>query len=195
MGGLEEVYMDGCVIVGDLKGVESGRGPGVAVGGGAGGRQRGGGGSAGGPRPRALQKKAQPATRHTRVRRTGAARELPVPARGWEWLRGTAGAGRAGASVRAGGKADLHPPPMPSANRKRAAGESHSRPTTAWGVPRTPPAIGRLGGRSPVVVAWSSQSSPPVQKKHIGRVGGKPFWFFSAFFSCSAGHATTKAPI
>ena len=157
--------MDECVVVEGFKGVESGRGPGVAVGGGAGGRQRGGGGSAGGPRPRALQKKAQPATRHTRVRRTGAARELPVPARGWEWLRGTAGAGRAGASVRAGGKADLHPPPMPSANRKRAAGESHSRPTTAWGVPRTPSAIGRLEDRSPVVVAWSSQSSPPVQKK------------------------------
>ena len=158
-------------------------------------RQRGGGGSAGGPWPRALRKKAQPATRHTRVRRTGASRALPVPARGWEWLRGTAGDGRAGASVRAGGKADLHPPPMPSANRKRAAGESHSRPTTAWGVPRTPSAIGRLEDRSPVVVAWSSQSSPPVQKKHIGRVGGKQFWFFSAFFSCSAGHATTKAPI
>ena len=187
--------MDGCVIVGDLKGVESGRGPGVAVGGGAGGsaaRRRRFGGWSSAPR---LAKKAQPATRHTRVRRTGAARELPVPARGWEWLRGTAGAGRAGASVRAGGKADLHPPPMPSANRKRAAGESHSRPTTAWGVPRTPSAIGRLEDRSPVVVAWSSQSSPPVQKKHIGRVGGKPFWFFSAFFSCSAGHARTKAPI
>ena len=50
MGGLEEVYMDECVVVEGFKGVESGRGPGVAVGGGAGGRQRGGGGSAGGPR-------------------------------------------------------------------------------------------------------------------------------------------------
>ena len=154
--------MDGCVIVGDLKGVESGRGPGVAVGGGAGGRQRGGGGSAGGPRPRALQKKAQPATRHTRVRRTGAARELPVPARGWEWLRGTAGAGRAGASVRAGGKADLHPPPMPSANRKRAAGESHSRPTTAWVLPRIPPAIRLAGGRSPMAETRARRCSPPL---------------------------------
>ena len=37
MGGLEEVYMDECVVVEGFKGVESGRGPGVAVGGGAGG--------------------------------------------------------------------------------------------------------------------------------------------------------------
>ena len=116
------------------------------------------------------------------MRRTQGARALPVPERGWGWLRGTAGAGRAWANVRAEGEPDLHLPPMPSANRKRAAGESHSRPTTAWGVPRTPPAIRRLGGRSPVVVAWSSQSSPPCRKK-TWRGCGKPFRFLSAFFS------------
>ena len=142
----------------------------MAVGGGARGLQRGGGGSAGGPRPRSLQKKAHPAKRHTRVRCTGAARALPFPERECGWLRGTAGAGRAGANVRAGGEAGLHSPPMPSANRKRAAGESHSRPTTAWGVPRTPPAIRRLGGRSPVVVAWSSQSSPPASRRGRGKI-------------------------
>ena len=74
--------MDGWVVVGDWRGVESGYGPGVAVVGRAGGRRRGGGGSAGGPRPRSLQKNAQPAKRHTRVRRTGAARALPIAARG-----------------------------------------------------------------------------------------------------------------
>ena len=162
--------MDGWVVVGGWRGVESGYGPGVAVVGRAGGRRRGGGGLAGGPRPRSLQKKAHPAKRHTRVRRTGAARALPFPERECGWLRGTAGAGRAGANVRAEGEPDLHSPPMPSANRKRAAGESHSRPTTAWGVPRTPPAIRRLGGRSPVVVAWSSQSSPPARGKGRGKI-------------------------
>jgi len=49
--------MDGWVVVGGWRGVESGYGPGVAVVGRAGGRRRGGGGSAGGPRPRSLQKK------------------------------------------------------------------------------------------------------------------------------------------
>ena len=75
--------MDGWVVVGGWRGVESGYGPGVAVVGRAGGRRRGGGGSAGGPRPRSLQKNAQPAKRHTRVRRTGAARALPIAAREW----------------------------------------------------------------------------------------------------------------
>ena len=104
------------------------------------------------------------------MRRTQGARALLVPERGWRWLRGTAGAGRAGANVRAEGEPDLNLPPMPSANRKRAAGESHSRPTTAWGVPRTPPAIRRLGDRSPVVVAWSSQCSPPARGKGRGKI-------------------------
>ena len=48
--------MDGFVVVGAWRGVESGCGPGVAVGGGAGGRRPGGGGAAGGPPRCALHK-------------------------------------------------------------------------------------------------------------------------------------------
>ena len=144
--------------------------PGSAGGTGARGRRCGGGAAGGRPRRLTSNKIGQPAEGRKRVRRALRDRRVRDLGRSWGSPRGRTGSGRAGLRIGCPARLTCAKPPTPSTNRKRAAGESHSRPTTAWGVPKTPPAIRRLGDRSPVVVAWSSQCSPPARGKGRGKI-------------------------
>ena len=81
---------------------------------------------------------------------------------GGVWPRGATGVGRAGRNFGAGARLTLCLPPKSGENRNRAAGESHSSPTTAWVLPRIPPAIRLAGGRSPMAETRARRCSPPL---------------------------------